>query len=118
MTYKPALPGKPPLPVAVIIHTNSHRERESGEWKKSKPMGFDFEIWGNYGKALSDKAGKGTAILIEGAWIPNHFEKEDGTKVYGMRLRLTRWQILAQPATRTAPAKKSTRRRTKATAAA
>ena len=102
-----------------IIHTNSHRDRESGEWKKSEPMGFDFEIWGNYGKALEDKAGKGTAILIEGAWIPNHFEKEDGTKVFGMRLRLTRWQILAQPGSRTAPAKKkATRRRTKATAAA
>ncbi len=104
-----------------LIHSNSHRDRESGEWKKSEPMGFDFEIWGNYGKALADKASKGTAILIEGGWIPNHFEKEDGTKVYGMRLRLTRWQILAQPGSRTAtaPAKKKARTpRTKATAAA
>lgn len=104
-----------------IIHTNSHRDRESGEWVKSEPMGFDFEIWGNYGKAIEDKARKGTAILIEGSWIPNHYEKEDGTKVYGVRLRLTRWQILAQPGTRTAaaPAKKKARAsRRKATAAA
>lgn len=103
-----------------LIRTNSHRDRESGEWIKSEPIGFDFEIWGNYGKALADKANKGTAILIEGGWIPNHYEKEDGTKVFGMRLRLTRWQILAQPGTRTtaAPAKKKARTsRSKATAA-
>lgn len=104
-----------------IIHTNSHRDRESGEWKYSEPMAFNFEVWGNYGKALGNKAGKGTSILIEGGWIPNHYEKEDGTKVYAVRLRLTRWQILAQPGNRTAaaPAKKKARTsRSKATAAA
>ena len=98
-----------------MIRTNSHRDRESGEWKKSEPMGFDFEVWGNHGKALADKASKGTALLIEGAWIPNHFEKEDGTKVFGIRLRVTRWQIVAQPGSRTAaPKRRTTRRKTAA----
>jgi single-stranded DNA-binding protein len=97
-----------------LIRTNSHRDRESGEWKQSAPMGFDFEVWGNHGKALAEKAGKGTAILIEGAWIPNHFEKEDGTKVFGIRLRVTRWQIVAQPGSRTATPKRRTRKKTTA----
>ncbi len=94
-----------------MIRTNSHKDRDSGEWKKSEPMGFDFEVWGNHGKAMAEKASKGTAILIEGAWIPNHFEKEDGTKVFGIRLRVTRWQIVAQPGSRTAPPKPKARRK-------
>lgn len=94
-----------------IIRTNSHRDRDSGEWKKSEPMGFDFEVWGNHGKAMAEKASKGTALLIEGAWIPNHFEKEDGTKVFGIRLRVTRWQIVAQPGERAATAKPKARRK-------
>ena len=78
-----------------LIRSNSHKDRESGEWLKSEPMAFDFEVWGNYGAALAEKAKKGTSLLIEGSWIPNHFTKEDGTRFYGLRLRVNRWQIVA-----------------------
>lgn len=99
-----------------LIRSNSFKDRESGEWIRTEPMGFDFEVWGNHGKALAEKAKKGTAILIEGGFIPNNFEKEDGTKVHGIRLRVNRWQIVAQPGSRTTTAKRRTRK--KATAAA
>lgn len=102
-----------------IVRTNSHRDRRSGEWIKSELMGFDFELWGKSGENLTAKARKGTAILIEGAWVPNHFEKEDGAKVFGVRLRVNRWQIVAQPGSRTGsaiPGKARSRRKAAAAA--
>ena len=100
-----------------IIHTNSYKDRESGEWKKSEPFAFDFEVWGKRGETLAAKARKGTAVFIEGGWIPNHFEKEDGTKVFAVRLRVTRCQILAQPGDRAATEKLRTRRKSAGAAA-
>lgn len=87
-----------------LIRSNSHKDRESGEWKKSEPFAFDFEVWGKRGETLAAKARKGTAVFIAGGWIPNHFEKEDGTKVFAVRLRVNRCQILAQPGERAATA--------------
>ena len=82
-----------------LIHTNSHKDRSSQQWVKSDPMAFDFEVWGKYGEALAAKARKGTAVFIEAGWVPNHYEK-DGTQVYSLRLRVNRWQIVAQPGSR------------------
>ena len=86
-----------PVVRARLIHTDSHKDRETGEWVKGKPMGIDFEIWGTYAEAFANKARKGTALLLEGALKPNDFEKEDGTKVFSVRLRVNEWQIVAQP---------------------
>ncbi len=85
-----------------LIRSNSHKDRESGKWLKSEAMAFDFEVWGNFGTAFAEKAKKGTSLLIEGSWIPNHFTKEDGTKFYGLRLRVNRWQIVAHAGTKAA----------------
>lgn len=82
-----------------IVRTNSYRK--NGEWTESELMGFDFEVRGKSGENLAAKARKGTAILIEGEWVPNTYEKEDGTKVFGVRLRVRRWQVVAQPGSRT-----------------
>lgn len=108
-----------------LFRTNSHKDRDSGQWVKSDPMAFDFEVWGNYGEALAAKAQKGTAVFIEAAWVPNHYEKDDGTKVYGLRLRVNRWQIVARPGERRAsesgagtPPKARRLRKTTATPAA
>ena len=85
-----------------IIRTNSHKDAATQQWVKSDLMAFDFEVWGKYGEALAAKAHKGTAIFIEAAWVPNHYEKEDGTQIFGLRLRVYRWQIVAQPGERPA----------------
>jgi len=82
---------------ARLIHTDSHKDRESGQWEKGKPMGIDFQIWGAYAEAFIQKAGKGTAVLLEGRMKPNEFTGKDGTKYYGLRLRAEQWQIVAQP---------------------
>lgn len=82
---------------ARLIHTDSHKDRESGQWKKGKPMGIDFQIWGAYAEAFIQKAGKGTAVLLVGRMKPNEFEGKGGTKYYGLRLRVDEWQIVAQP---------------------
>ena len=63
-------------------------------------MAVDFEIWSAYGEAFAKTAKKGTAVLIEGKLRPNNYEKEDGTKVFGYRVRVDRWQIVAQPGQR------------------
>lgn len=103
-----------------IVRTNSYRK--NGEWTKSDLMGFDFEVRGKSGENLAAKAHKGTAILIEGEWVPNIYDKEDGTKVFGVRLRVHRWQVIAQPGERRAreaqPASKARRPRRAANAAA
>jgi single stranded DNA-binding protein len=82
---------------ARLIHTDSHKDRESGEWKKGKPMGIDFEIWGAYAEAFVKKVNKGTAVLLEGRLKPNEFTGKDGAKYYGLRVRVKEWQIVAQP---------------------
>jgi single-stranded DNA-binding protein len=85
-----------------IIRTNSHKDATTRQWVKSDPMAFDFEVWGKYGEALAAKARKGTAVFIEAAWVPNHYEKDDGTRIFDLRLRVNRWQIVAQPGDRPA----------------
>ena len=85
---------------ARLIHTESFKDRDSGEWKKGEPMAVDFEIWNAYGEAFAKAAKKGTAVLIEGKLRPNNYEREDGTKVFGYRVRVDRWQIVAQPGQR------------------
>jgi single-stranded DNA-binding protein len=80
-----------------LIRGNSYKDRQSGAWLKSEPMAFDFEVWGKYGAALATAAKQGTCLLIAGAWVPNHFMKKDGGKAYGLRLRVERWQVVAQP---------------------
>jgi single stranded DNA-binding protein len=102
---------------ARLIHTDSFKDRESGEWKKSEPMAVDFEIWNGYGESFAKVAKKGTAILIEGKLRPNVYtRKEDGVTVYGYRVRVDRWQIIAKPGTR--PAAKGQARSRRSSAAA
>lgn len=109
--------GEATVTRARLIHTESFKDRESGEWKKGEPMAIDFEIWNNYGEAFVKAARKGTAVLIEGKLRLNKYErKEDGMTVYGYRVRVDRWQIVAKPGTSPA-AKKLARSRKDATAA-
>lgn len=109
--------GEATVTRARLIHTESFKDRESGEWKKSEPMSVDFEVWNGYGEAFAKAANKGTAVLIEGKLRLNKYErKEDGVTVFGYRVRVDRWQIVAKPGTRPA-AKKQTRNRRDNTAA-
>lgn len=98
---------------ARLIHTESFKDRDSGEWKKGEPMAIDFEIWNAYGEAFAKATAKGTAVLIEGKLRPNNYEREDGTKVFAFRVRVDRWQIVAQPGSRPAPADGKPRSRRK-----
>lgn len=81
---------------ARIIHTDSRKDKETGEWKKGEPMGIDFVVWGPYAEAFVKKVRKGTAVLLEGPLKPNNYEK-DGAKIYGLRLEVEEWQVIAQP---------------------
>lgn len=82
---------------ARILHTDSHKDRESGQWKKGKPMGIDFEVWGAYAETFVQKVRKGTAVLLDGRLKPNEFTGKDGTKYFGLRLRVDQWQVIAHP---------------------
>jgi single-strand DNA-binding protein len=109
--------GKASVTRARLIHTNSYKDRESGEWRKGEPMAVDFEIWNAYGESFAKAVKKGTAVLIEGKMLPNNFtRKEDGVTVYGYRVRVDRWQIIAQPGARPAAAKGQPRSRRSAAA--
>lgn len=95
--------GEAAVTRARLIHTESFKDRDSGEWKKGEPMSVDFEIWNGYGEAFAKAAKKGTAVLIEGKLRVNTYtRKEDGVTVYGYRVRVDRWQIVAQPGARPA----------------
>jgi len=83
-----------------ILHSSSYRDRQTGERKKTEPLGIDFEIWNGYGEAFAQHVGKGTAVLLEGELKPNNYEREDGSMSFGFRLRVDRWQIVAQPGER------------------
>ncbi len=104
--------GEATVTRARLIHTESFKDRESGEWKKGEPMSLDFEIWNGYGEAFANAAKKGTAVLIEGKLRLNKYErKEDGVTVFGYRVRVDRWQIVAKPGTRPAAKKQARTRR-------
>jgi single-strand DNA-binding protein len=90
-------PKGTPVAHARIIHTDSHKDSESGEWKKGKPMGIDFVIWGASAEAFVKKVSKGTAVFLEGRMKPNEFTGRDGTQYYGLRLRVDQWHIIAHP---------------------
>ena len=95
--------GEATVTRARLIHTESFKDRESGEWKKGEPMSVDFEVWNGYGESFAKVAKKGTAVLIEGKLRPNVYtRKEDGVTVYGYRVRVDRWQVVAKPGTRPA----------------
>lgn len=110
--------GEATVTRARLIHTESFKDRDSGEWKKGEPMSVDFEVWNGYGEAFAKAAQKGTAVLIEGKLRPNKYErKEDGVTVFGYRVRVDRWQIVAKPGTRPAAKKQARTRRDNSTAA-
>jgi single-strand DNA-binding protein len=100
-----------------LIHTESYKDRDSGQWTKGEPMAVDFEIWNAYGEAFANAVKKGTAVLIEGKLRPNNYEREDGTKVFGYRVRVDRWQIVAKPGSRPAAKKQARTRREDTTTA-
>lgn len=109
--------GEATVTRARLIHTESFKDRESGEWKKGEPMSVDFEVWNGYGESFAKAAKKGCAVLIEGKLRLNKYErKEDGVTVYGYRVRVDRWQIIAQPGSR--PGGKGKARNTRRGAAA
>ena len=92
-----------------LIHTESYKDKESGEWEKGEPMAVEFEIWNGYGEAFAKVAKKGTAVLIEGKLRSNNYtRKEDGVIVYGFRIRVDRWQVIAQPGSRSGTPKART----------
>lgn len=95
--------GESTVTRARLIHTESFKDRESGEWKKGEQMAVDFEVWNGYGESFAKAVTKGTAVLIEGKLRPNNYtRKEDGVTVYGFRVRVDRWQVVAKPGTRPA----------------
>lgn len=103
--------GEATVTRARLIHTETFKDRETGLWQKGEPMAVDFEIWNAYGEAFAKTVKKGTAVLIEGRLRPNNYEKkEGGTAVFGYRVRVDRWQIVAKPGTRTAAKPARTRR--------
>ncbi|GAA5483986.1 single-stranded DNA-binding protein [Haloferula sargassicola] len=111
--------GEATVTRARLIHTESYKDRESGEWKKGEPMAIDFEIWNGYGEAFAKAATKGAAVLIEGRIRPNNYtRKEDGVTVYGYRVRVDRWQIVAKPGARPAAKGQARTRRGKGASAA
>ena len=103
--------GEASVTRARLIHTESFKDRESGEWKKGEPMAIDFEIWNAYGEAFAKVAKKGTAVLIDGKLRPNNYEREDGGKVFAFRVRVDRWQVIAQPGNRSEAPKPQGRNR-------
>ena len=110
--------GEATVTRARLIHTESFKDRESGEWKKGEPMSVDFEIWNGYGDSFAKAAKKGTAVLIEGKLRPNVYtRKEDGVTVFGYRVRVDRWQVVAHAGSRPGGAKGKARNTRKNTAA-
>lgn len=86
-----------PVAHARIIHNRSYKDRETGEWKKGKAMGIDITVWGAYGEAFVNHANKGTAVFLVGEMEPNDFEAKDGTKYFGLRVKVNEWNIIGHP---------------------
>lgn len=110
-----------PVASARLIHSESYFDQTEEKWKDGKPVAIDLEIWGKSGEAFVNHSQKGTELLIESHLVSNNYEKEDGSKVYGHRLRVTSWKVISRgkdPSPTEAPAKKTTARKTAKKAAA
>lgn len=81
---------------ARILHSDSYKDQESGEWKQTEPIGLDLVIQGKYGEAFTKATEKGTSVYVEGQLKPNNWEDADG-KHYGMRIKVSNWQIQQRP---------------------
>ena len=102
-----------PVCGARLIHSESYFDRASNEWKDGNPVAIDLELWGKSAEAFEARTRKGTELFIESTLVSNNNEKEDGSKVYGHRLRVTSWKVisrgkLADTAHAPAPADEST----------
>jgi len=98
---------------ARLMHSDSYKDRESGEWKQTEPFGLDLTIQGKYGEAFADAAKKGSLVYVTGKLAANNWEDENG-KHYGFRLKVTRWQIQnppAKPAAKKTTAKKTAKKK-------
>ena len=89
-------PKGTPVVNARIIHTDSRKDQETGQWKKGKAMGLNFTVWGPSAEAFVEKVRKGTAVLLEGALKPDIYKK-DGVEVPVVRLKVEEWHLIAHP---------------------
>ena len=89
-------PSGRPVANGRIIHTDSRKDKETGEWKKGEPMGLNFTVWGPYAEAFVKKVRKGTAVLLEGPLKPDTYKK-DGVEIPVVRLEVQEFQVIAQP---------------------
>lgn len=94
---------------ARLMHSDSYKDRESGEWKQTEPFGLDLTIQGKYGEAFAKATKKGSLVYVTGKLAANNWEDDNG-KHYGFRLKVTRWQTQNPP--KKAPTKKTAAKKT------